>query len=84
MELEKLINLYIRERHTFYWLISFEEFVKDYVKKCDTCGEYFVTDSDDTTCKECLEHKNEEECQEQDPDWVYFEENKDHFVYGLY
>lgn len=22
--------------------------------------------------------------EEQDPDWVYFEENKEHFVYGLY
>ena len=33
---------------------------------------------------EDIEEEQEEFTEEPDPDWVYFEENKEHFVYGLY
>lgn len=83
-DLEKLIKLYEEEREHFTWLITFEEFVSDYVVKCEHCGEYFVTDMGATMCEECLEYFEEENKNiENDPDWVYFEENKDHFVYGM-
>lgn len=82
-QLEEIMNLYIKERNTFPWLISFEEFKKDYVVKCKHCGEYFVTDMNNTLCDDCLEHL-EEESQDNDSDWQYFEDNKEHYVYGLY
>ena len=76
-DLEKLIKLYEEEREHFTWLITFEEFVSDYVVKCEHCGEYFVTDMGATMCEECLEYFEEENKNiENDPDWAYFEEIK--------
>ena len=54
-EIEELVKLYEKERENFYWLISFEEFIRDYVVKCEVCGEFFVTDMNETVCEECQE-----------------------------
>ena len=54
-EIEELVRLYEKERKNFHWLISFEEFIKDYVVKCEVCGEFFVSDSNGKTCEQCQE-----------------------------
>jgi predicted amidophosphoribosyltransferase len=82
-ELDELITLYNKERKTFPWLISLEEFAQDYVKYCDNCHKMFVTDCDDNFCESC-EYELREEEKEEDPDWEEFDRNKDHYVYGLY
>lgn len=79
-ELDELMQLFIKERCQFYWLISFEEFIKYYVVKCEKCGEFFVTDVNAYVCENCEDIIEEES----DPDWEYFDINKDHYVYGLY
>lgn len=82
-ELQELIKLYIDERNSFSWLISFEEFIKDYVVKCEDCGEFFVTDNNDKKCEECYKEYIESiKPVEQDRDWVYFEQNKEYFLYN--
>lgn len=78
-ELDEIMELFIENRDTFYWLITFEEFVKDYVVKCEECGEFFVTDMNDKICEKCREHVEEEI----DDDFEYFDRNKEHIYYGL-
>ena len=69
-EIEELVKLYEKERKTFTWLISFETFVKDYVVKCEVCGEFFATDCDETKCEECkLEERLENAYEEEPDDW---------------
>lgn len=76
-EIEVLVKLYEEERKTFAWLISFEEFIRDYVVKCEVCGEFFVTDSDETKCEDCqLEERLENAYEEEPDDWnrdLYYE-----------
>lgn len=81
-DISKIVELYIQERKNFPWLVSIEEFERDYVSKCECCGEYFLTEDSERVCNDCAEYFKEE-TYESDPDWVYFEENKEHFVYGL-
>lgn len=73
-ELQEVTNLYVKERDNFCWLISIEEFVKDYVRKCDACGKFVVVEDaddqllEDTTwrcehihvCRECYEEEHKE------------------------
>jgi len=82
-ELQELIELYIKERDSFPWLISFEEFKKDYVVKCEKCGEFFVTDMEDKLCETCKEYLEKENRQDEDNDFEYFDRNKEHIYYGL-
>lgn len=83
-DMKKIVELYIQERKNFPWLISIEEFERDYVSKCECCGEYFLIDSSERVCDNCVEYFKEENHEiDNDPDWVYFEEHKEHFVYGL-
>lgn len=46
-ELQEVTNLYVKERDNFCWLVSIEEFVKDYVRKCDACGKFVVVEDVD-------------------------------------
>ena len=47
-ELQEVVELWITTRDSFCWLIILEEFVKDYVRRCENCGQFIVlTDSDD-------------------------------------
>lgn len=82
--INEIVNLYIRERDTFSWLISIEEFAKDYVEKCKECGELFLNDADNKICEDCIEHNLEEERLNDNYEYSYFDENKDHYVYGMY
>ena len=76
-ELEELVELYAKERKNFAWLVSFEEFIADYVVKCEVCGEFFATDSDETKCEECqLEERLENAYEDAPDDWnrdLYYE-----------
>lgn len=81
---DKIVKLYIEERDTFSWLVSLEEFAKDYVVECKNCGELFFTDNDYKKCEECIEHDLEEERLNDNYEYSYFDENKDHYVYGMY
>lgn len=78
-EIEELVKLYEEERENFYWLISFEEFIRDYVVKCEVCGEFFVTDSDETTCENC---KEEIEFEKSDKGVVELNWNRDLYYEG--
>lgn len=82
-ELDELMKLFIENRNSFYWLITFEEFVKDYVVKCEECGEFFVTDMGDKICEECKDRLEQEQEEEIDDDFEYFDRNKDYIYYGL-
>ena len=84
-DLETVIKLYIEERDSFCELVSLEEFVEEYVKKCEHCGEFFVTDMNYTVCEDCeylIEKENERE--EDDFATGYFEANKEHYIYNMY
>ena len=76
-EIEELVKLYEEERENFYWLISFEEFIRDYVVKCEVCGEFFVSDCDETKCEDCKSEEELENAYEEEPDdWnrdLYYE-----------
>ena len=78
-ELEELVELYAKERKNFYWLISFEEFVNDYVVKCEVCGKFFVTDSNETICEKCNEEK---EFEKSDKGIVELNWNRDLYYEG--
>lgn len=67
-ELETITNMYLERREDFEELISLEEFVKRYVRRCEYCGElkviedYYkelqVTELDGlrlSVCDECCE-----------------------------
>lgn len=75
-ELQEVVKLWIETRDSFCWLITLEEFVTDYIRRCENCGEFVVLDDideeliKDTTwrgniisvCQNCYneEHKNYE------------------------
>lgn len=83
-DLEKVVNLYVKERNNFYWLISLEDFVKDYVVKCECCNELFVTDIDEKICEECVDYlEKENNIEEDDFETGYFEANKEYYLYGI-
>lgn len=47
-ELQEVVELWIETRDSFCWLITLEEFVNDYVRRCENCGEFIVLgDADD-------------------------------------
>ena len=47
-ELQKVTELYIKERDTMTWLCSLEEFVENFIRKCESCGKLVsVSDSDE-------------------------------------
>lgn len=56
-ELQEVVKLWIETRDSFSWLITLEEFVKDYVRRCENCGQFIVLDDandelvEDTTWK---------------------------------
>lgn len=70
-ELQKVVELWIETRDGFCWLITLEEFIRDYVRRCENCGQFIVLDDaddeliEDTTwkgehirvCQDC--HDNE-------------------------
>lgn len=41
-ELREVVELWIETRDSFCWLITLEEFVKDYVRRCENCGQFIV------------------------------------------
>ena len=74
-ELHKVVDLWIQTRDSFSWLITLEEFVKDYVRRCENCGQFIVLDDaddeliDDITWKGehilvCQDCYNDEHCLE--------------------
>lgn len=81
-ELDELVLLYEKERNTFPWVISLEEFAQDYVRYCNNCHKMFVNDYDDTLCEEC-KYDLEKQQEKQDPDWENFDRNKDYYLHGL-
>lgn len=84
-DLQTVIELYIKERDSFCELISLEELVEYNVKKCEHCGEFFVTDMDYTVCEDCkylIEKENERE--DDDFDTGFFEANKEQYLYNIY
>lgn len=84
-DLEKVIELYIKERDSLYSLVSLEEFVEEYVKKCSFCGEFFVTDMNDTMCEECEDFLQKENNHDEDDfDTGFFEANKEQYLYNIY
>lgn len=47
-ELQEVVELWIETRDSFCWLITLEEFVNDYVRRCENCGQFIVlADPDD-------------------------------------
>jgi len=74
-EIDVAINLYIEKRNNFKSIITFEEFVEQFIHRCDTCGN-IICNLD--LCKEC------DTLQEEDYDFEYFDRNKEHYVYNLY
>lgn len=70
-ELQEVVELWIETRDSFSWLITLEEFVKDYIRRCENCGQFIVLGDvddeliEDTTwkgetiyvCQDC--HDNE-------------------------
>lgn len=45
-ELQEVVELYEETRNSFSWLITLEEFVRDYVRRCENCGQFIVLDDD--------------------------------------
>lgn len=43
-ELQKVTELYIKERDTMAWLCSLEEFCESFIRKCESCGELILVD----------------------------------------
>lgn len=41
-ELQEVVELYEETRNSFTWLITLEEFVRDYVRRCENCGQFIV------------------------------------------
>ena len=85
-ELQEVINLYIEERPNFLWFCSFEEFCRDWVRKCENCGEYVVLDDtkkdlqkfknfkgqEYSVCDKCFEESQEQEdCFDEDDPLSY-------------
>lgn len=46
-DLQKLVNLYMKERDNFLWAITIEEFYKHYVRRCGCCHELVVLEERD-------------------------------------
>lgn len=46
-ELHEIVDLWIATRDSFSWLITLEEFMKDYVRRCENCGQFIVLDDAD-------------------------------------
>ncbi len=83
-DFKRAVELYIQERDRFCWLISFEEFVKDYLAECEYCRELFVTDMDEHLCEECQHTLESEKDQEEDDfNTGFFEANKEHYLYNI-
>ena len=58
-ELHELVDLWIETRDSFSWLITLEEFVKDYVGRCENCGQFIVLDDDNDELIEDVTWKGE-------------------------
>lgn len=74
-ELHEIVDLWIATRDSFSWLITLEEFMKDYVRRCENCGHFIVLDDaddeliEDTTWKGehirvCQDCYDDEHCME--------------------
>lgn len=46
-ELQEVVELWIETRDSFSWLITLEEFMKYYVRRCENCGQFIVLDDAD-------------------------------------
>lgn len=74
-ELDEVVKLYVKERHTFAELISVEEYCEKYLRQCEHCGKIVSVDEpeDDLkigtnfkgeevrSCDECYKYSNEGE-----------------------
>ena len=58
-ELQEVVELYEETRNSFTWLITLEEFVKDYVRRCENCGQFIVLDDDNDELVEDVTWKGE-------------------------
>ena len=61
-ELQEVVELYEETRNSFSWLITLEEFVRDYVRRCDNCGQFIVLDDTDDELIEDTTWKGEHIC----------------------
>lgn len=71
-ELQEVVELWIETRDSFSWLITLEEFMKDYVRRCENCSQFIVLGDvddeliEDTTwkgehirvCQECHDYEH--------------------------
>ena len=58
-ELQEVVDLWIETRNSFSWLITLEEFVRDYVRRCENCGQFIVLDDDNDELIEDVTWKGE-------------------------
>lgn len=58
-ELQEVVELYEETRNSFSWLITLEEFVRDYVRRCENCGQFIVLDDDNDELVEDVTWKGE-------------------------
>lgn len=58
-ELQEVVELWIETRDSFSWLITLEEFMKDYVRRCENCGQFIVLDDADDELIEDVTWKGE-------------------------
>lgn len=85
-DMKKLVELYVKERKYFIWMITLEEFYEHYVRRCECCHELTVLEERDveletrkmwdgkvlSCCSECCEVVDE--CEEEDSDDCYDED----------
>lgn len=68
------LELYVEKRKEFKSIITIEEFIEQFLHRCDTCHN-IIYDLD--LCEECDDKK------EEDYDLEYFDRNKEHYVYHI-
>lgn len=59
-ELQEVVDLWIETRDSFSWLITLEEFVRDYVRRCENCGQFIVLDDVDDELIDDITWKGEQ------------------------
>ncbi len=69
-----LIELYIDFKKDFVDMITIEEFMQQYCRRCDNCNDIICILKG---CDECKSTK------EFDYELEYFDRNKEHYVYGI-
>ena len=72
-EINYVIDSYFEHKHEFIGLLTIEDFLQQFCRRCDTCNRVIcILDM----CEECDIDRKENEFQE-------FELNKEYYVYGI-